>query len=645
MSKIINEKLDYNHIIYTYDKVPINTEENINVRVDLTLDFLLRVHPELNTTEFTKFAVEIKLVESGVVEGTEKVVTFQLFNKRQAEHKLKTIFTEYNGKNFNMYYSVFNYDTQHLYVDEEKSTPEKTEYKKHRAIRGESSCYTTILVIDFDHISIRKFKEKYNKIFKEIGLKYSAVFSGHGVQVILHFSKKYYHKDILADITDLLLKKGFDIDASLRSSEQVVRLPNTYNCRNINEVVYAFEFQKTDKKYTYPELFKILNKIKSINGKDEDKKMNNKVDKAEKESKEIVDSGKQRSKNESLYRDNAIQLPISIDLLPNGIRNMLFHVSDGYRNSTTCFLVSFFKNNCGFDIDKTAKMLHYANSNFESPYTNDFMHSEILRLYNKYEFFKYTDELAKVFGPINFEEFNAKIKEIENGAVFTDNSNILLSRTIIDKMYELSDTSFRIYLIMLFVQKEFNKNIFNIEELVEYCNITKRTIYNHMKYLEKIDFIEIDKNQSKKKGNGSSYIIKEVSGSKVRLGFIKISKQRLGDLLGLYTLNIGKDKKQEKLTDIELKVYIYLLYSIKLFEENKQVCYLSQTTIAHNATKKANVANEVENNEQKDRTTVNRILNSLVKKGFLTKSKMADELEVTEEMKKYSCNLVYKLNK
>lgn len=415
--------------------------------------------------------------------------SFIYYNENEAElTNLTRQVEELNkeGVPFCMYYSVFTFDSSNV-----------------KKINLTNSVSTTILVSDYDHINEADFNKVLDKL-KNIGLEPNyTIFSGHGYQTIYILKEPCYDKTILNKFTRLLLKKGFPVDENIKDSARVMRLPYTWNSKNIDNPIATDIYSYKEGSYDLEQIFTTLeNQLETIPGYREERTI------------PVIDS---RKAEDLTYYDTALLKrvykyePIDIDLLPAPIKAMLMGFRPGKTDNMIKCLVLYFRDYVGLTMEQT---LHILNTlagfnlyHYDGDVIDD-IERKTKALYNKDYKLNFKDVME--FG---------KIKNIVKDRSFIEINNYLFDK-------EVSNIAYVIYLRLL-LKKHYDHVIsFTMEEIAELCNKSARRIKPRIDELIKAKLI--DKARSDKKNGGQyRYTISKFNIDKTK-GYTRINTTVLG---------------------------------------------------------------------------------------------------------------------
>ena len=515
------------------------TDKQIQEQKDNIIKFLKLVHPHTSEEAYGD-AIEIRPIkrDADEFEYAKSYSTFT-FTKDKDEEELIKFLAKVNGKGFCVYYSLFAFDYR---LDVFKANGEL--YNK-GIINKENATYTTTLMADFDNITVEEYEDKYKHLFNKIGLETYDIFTGHGVQTLIFLNKRYYDKNILNKFTKLLIQKGFDVDASIIDAARLARLAFTYNCKELDEtqsiynpidaeIPMAAPIYETTKRYSLVEVFEKLRQledvIKPITQDEASEITVEAVQKVENEEtkplfqSEVAEAKTKAKKEIEINIKNAREAykdVIDIDALPSCVQKVLAKPArTGLRNSVLLFIVTFFKNELGFNVYEAQAVMRIWGSRCEDALSIDFIDSEVARLWLydvKHKQGYYTPELVDEYGYFDM-------------TIIKDRSYLAIPLRLIDSLAQksMNPGTLKFYLMLLI---DFHKNKgknYNVSmtEAAKICKVTKMTASRHLNSLVGNGLmIERKGSKNRKKGDSSVYypspIARAKGGRKIPVSVIK----------------------------------------------------------------------------------------------------------------------------
>lgn len=536
----------------------LNTAQ-VSQQMNYITDFLRLIKPQLDSDEYTTIATEIRPIKRGI-NPNSYVNSYNTYHLEESDQKyLLDFLSRVNGEGYCLYYSVFDF--------------EKTSNCTAK-INNETARYTTILPIDFDNIT-KKDYEFYKNIFTSLlGIETVDINTGHGYQMIILLDKPTYNKNILKKFTYKLLQLGYMCDPAIIDSARIMRLPFTFNCKCLdpNSKYYNTEnpipiniVSTTDKRYSLDYIFEKLEQNKfSIkensnyvyidnydysNDYNVDKETETKTE----TKKETKTETKIKTKIETLKTDNpeiidftdvATKYPmINFDYIPVALKKMLSGSREGFRNTAILFMVPFFRNKMGYDIDSIKSILTTWGSLCTPELSKNFIKGEVSRIYSyNYgkAYGKWTEELTAEYGYFDFQLFQSS------------KDSVKIPNEVFDVFDEVSSGSFRIYMAMMLGKSISDSKNFKREDILKLADISYRTFTRNIKSLVKLGFV-IKKKTAKTKGSGYLYYINPYF--RMGKGFTTIDKDTVSRMLGelsngamkvlaYITRMIGRNKSQ-----------------------------------------------------------------------------------------------------
>lgn len=529
--------------------VPFFSDIQIENQFKKQVEFLKLVHPFLSDVNtYHKECVELRAIpRTSKIPKIKSLNLWRIDNK--AEEESIKFLNKINGYPYCIYYSVFAFN-----YDLELTKKDGTQYVKGK-INNKNALYTTTLVMDFDNVSAEDH-EKYINKFKELDIEVCTVYTGHGFQDLILLSEKVYDNEILKKFTSTLLAKGFEIDSTIIDAARVMRLPFTFNCKEYENnfddgnSIPCKLISTTNKRYSVLNIFDRLYTLPTINEEIQEYIF----DLKDIESVGINDSNDVNSKDInnsfkiiSIYDQYKL---IKFDMLPKAVQNMLINTPDGLRNSTLLFLVGFLKNYLKLSMVKIKAILKIWANHCSPNLDEEFVENEVERLY-KYEYKgygKYTSDLAKHFGYLEFD-------------VYKLNNKVIIPNELFEDYTVLSDGSVRIYLMMKVFEIVDNIKVWNNSDIAKAADISIKSVQRNLEVLINLGYI--DKRRGyKKSGEKYTYCINSFYNK--TKGFTMFETGTLENMV--YNRN-------RSLTDGELKLYTYIRYMIG---QSDRECYASQ---------------------------------------------------------------------
>lgn len=215
--------------IITFSEKSHNTKKKKDLYIDedynVMWEDLKKMHPLVGDKDFRKKYGNVALEIRALKRDFRKSISIPIFN---FSNESKKVFINWykshiKHKCFCMYTSMFMY-----YPDMVALKEDGAEYDKFTCNQV-NMFITKVLVLDFDHISVEENK-KFDCILKDLGLSYDSIRTNSN-----GWQKRFYLSDFSADkktvkkFTNLALSRGFNVDAKLDKSSQVVRIKGSVN--------------------------------------------------------------------------------------------------------------------------------------------------------------------------------------------------------------------------------------------------------------------------------------------------------------------------------------------------------------------------------------------------------------------------------
>lgn len=578
--------------VYTdeiYDFVPTLTANELEQQLSEHIKFLELVHPFLKEEGYHKECVELRPIRRS---GNKYIRSFNLWRSdKQGIERLKKYLTQINSEPVCLYYSVFNLDYKKI-----TKKPDGKQYQKGCLNEG-NAMYTTTLVMDFDKIEFKDYI-KYKNRLEDIGIKTITVFTGHGFQDLILLSQKVYDKKSLRNFTELLLRKGFDVDPAIVDCARVMRMPYSFNCKELDnknsyhsknnpKVIKTALVDITEKRYAIKDVFSrignlpdnaLVSKLKVVNfdklmGRKKAGKKTAEVKNEQTDEKKLSHANKED--NEEKGNEGKIKIKdikqdyknLDFQTLPIPIQKMLTQTKKDFRNKVLLFLVPFFRNTIGLDLKRIKNIMVDWGKNCIPALSEEFVISEVERIY-KYNFRgkygKYDESLAREFGYIEFDKYRK-------------NNKVIIPNDFFEAYSTISDTAVRIYLAMRTFEKIEGISEWTKEDIARVAQITGKTFYRNIEDLIKSGFIDKRRGKKREREGYKYFINKFFNRSK---GYTSFPVSTLENML-------SGDKR---LTNGEMKLYTYLCHMVG---GGNSECFASQEYLANKINKKRNSVSEM----------------------------------------------------
>lgn len=629
----------------------VRSNDDIKRSVEMQMEFLKLIHPDSALEDgYKDGSIEVRFLERFEDKKTSPLFSFSTWElNEESESYLYKRMLKYNGLTCCTYYSLYTFDRNLV----SKGQP--------TFLNNDNAVYTHVLPMDFDDMDEEEFWEQKQVLFN-LGIETLDVFSGHGYQSLILLKEKCYDKNLFGKFTKMMLRKGFNIDPRITDRGRIFRLPETFNCKqfqkgdkNFNAVnpkgINTYIYIHTTQRYDLKEVFELIETLPDVNGKapetSENKPSvavsnsgNTVVDtelKIEAEFIEEVVAGlyethpelrnyaqevavsksveiepeaeiveeKEPEEEPKVYKTNNPKEKLNVEIkskekmaelykhldykrLPEAIQNMLLGTPLGHGNDTLLFLVPFLRNRLGLSLQKQTETLQVWGKECTPPWDEKEIKSEVSRL-NKYDFKArygaYTKGLEELYGELVFNEWENK-------------DDIKISNDAFEKIKDISDGAFRIYLALKLLEHEEERTNFTNSEIWERAGIAERTFKKHIGYLTKEGLVN-KKKANRVKGEKYDYYINPYTSS--IKGFTKI-KASLIELLLL----------RPDLNDAEITFFIYLKHMIGNTDNS---CWASQIYLARELGKKSH-------------STISKLTDALHTKKLIRKKTEKDGLAI-----------------
>lgn len=615
-------------LIEEYERLPKLTEEEVRKQAEGIFNFLKLTHPYINNKKifyksgraieeqinFDSVAIEIRALRRDQNKACYRNFKLYRFADTELERLYKFLW-ELNEKAipYCLYYSVYAYDNNQLAVT--KDGKKSAVWNNKAALNNVVG--TQIIVTDFDDITEDEFLLERLKL-AQLGLETLDIFTGHGFQSIILLDKMTEDKTLVKKVTNLMLNKGFRIDSKIKDSARIMRLPYTYNCKELSKkdienpsVIKTFIYSETEKRYNLEYVLERLESLETVTESQatidiiEDKKI--KVEEIEKtevitENKVVKNVIQLKDTLEDLtYNKNKLKelyTMLNIESLPEPVLKMLEGFRMGYANSMLLFLTLYLKD-IGYSrsVVVSAMEILADQDRFNYPWDKRTVRSETKRFYySNYNWNSiYSSELQE-FGYIEYEFKNREI--------------IIIDNHVFDVLNEISSKAFYIYLRLLEDSNYTGKKVYTINEIAQATKVPRRTLVQHLDDLAHKKVRLLDKHRAyKKRGEEYTYQITEFLGVK---GFTKINISMLKYLI------LMVDTKEINPTQLSLCMYIkYVCYN------GKSNCTISQETLGQAL--------------GLDRTSISKSFKNMEK----TRLIRADKIDISDFKFKYSYTIYF----
>lgn len=562
-----------------FEEVPKFNDKQIEKQLAKQIRFLKLVYPFLEDDIYQEGCLELRPVRRN--KETKYVRSYNAWRMdEKAIDKLRDFLKKINGQPCCLYYSL--YTLRH-------------EKKKEGKINKNNCLFTSVLAADFDKITQEEFQKEKKKL-TDLGIETIDIFTGHGFQMLILLKEKVYDKELVRKFTNLLVSKGFRVDSTIIDCARLFRMPYSFNCKSLDKsseyydqgIIPATVINFSDKRYYLVDVFKKINSLPDVIKPTETQaaeftELSIKslkvapitVKDKQEQIKKIKEVKKIKIENlNSVYGDY-----IQVDRLPEAIQKMLNGSEEGLRNQVMLFIVPFLRNTLGLNIQTIKSILTIWGDLCSPQLDKKFIEKEVDRIY-KYGFKgrqgKYTKELQKAYGYLEFSKYTRANKIIIPNAIFEDFDII-------------SDGSVKIYLGMKLAEQIEGLKEFTQKEIEEVSKISRRTFFRNINDLLVTGFI-CKRKANRRQGEEYIYYINPYFNS--TKGFTPIE-------------NILVKSMLLELTDGEMKLYSYLCHMIG---SCKHDCWASQKYIASKIGKKQNSVSEMTSKLSEKKYITKRII-------------------------------------
>lgn len=383
------------------------SEQELDAQLQIILRFLESVHPVLVQDREFRPAVELRPLVRGEQKYmlSKSLVIWDLSQKTVS--RLRTFLERHNGETTCLYYSVFTYDNNKQTITS-KGTPAKT-----GKITTSSAIFAEEIALDFDNIGFDEYVELVDR-FEELGIYALWVNTGHGYHAHILLKEPLDDKMLLRRCVYMFRSKGFFCDSKCVDPARIMRLPGTLNNKCFADDAYAHErsnppvcaiVQDSAERYALEDVLEKLERLPTVSEEDEQAYLDAKSPKA----KRAVPAPKGKRSGKSDLPDEFTLRKITYSHLsqfelPIPVEKMLAYTPKGYRNSALGFLIKFFKTQ--YKMGKAAiweTLELWGKEACEPAYDAQEFKDDFTRLYYQYNGLGYDPQLARLYGPIDFQ--------------------------------------------------------------------------------------------------------------------------------------------------------------------------------------------------------------------------------------------------
>lgn len=542
--------------IKIFDSVPKFSDLQIEKQLNKQIKFLKLIYPWLSEDNYQDGCIELRPIRR-----EKKAKYVRSYNTWRLGEKdinsLRDFLKLINGQGYCLYYSLFAFDYT------------KTNSKQKGKINKDNAIFTTVLGADFDNITFEEFKLEKEK-FTKLGIETIDVFTGHGFQSIILLKEKIYDKEIIKKFTKLLISKGIKADLAIVDCARIFRMPFSFNCKSLDPKNKHFNegikpttiINLTEKRYNFIDIFAKLNTLDTVV---EDYEQLTELDIKSIETKPVSVAEKKiqldkikEIKNIKIENLNSMYGElIDIERLPEPMQKMLQGSQSGLRNKVMLFIIPFLRNSLGLNIQTIKAILIVWGSLCTPSLNKEHIERETDRIYQygfKGQQGKYTEELRKAYGYLEFNKFTRKNK-------------ILIPNSIFDDFDVINDGAVKIYLAMKLTEQVDGIKEFTQKEIEDISQISRRTFFRNITDLISMGYV-CKKRANRRNGEEYIYYINPYFSS--INGFTMLENAVVQLMLN-------------NLTDGEIKLYSYLCFMIG---SNKSDCWASQKYLAKKIGKK-----------------------------------------------------------
>lgn len=536
--------------IKIFESVPTFNDKQIEKQLNKQVRFLKAIYPWLDEDNYQDGCIELRPIKRD-----KNLKYIRSYNTWRLEDKdinsLRDFLKLINGKGYCLYYSLFAFDYT------------KINGKEKGKINNDNALYTSILGVDFDNITWEEFQLEKKKL-TDLGIESIDIFTGHGFQLIILLKEKVYDKEIIKKFTELLISKGFKADSSIIDCARVFRMPYSFNCKSLDPknkhfgegVVPTTDVNWTEKRYHLVDVFKNLNSLPTVI--EESSPLTEldvksiRTEPVTVEEKKVQLEKIKEIKNIKIENLNTLYGEIiDVERLPEPIQKMLQGSQSGLRNKVMLFIIPFLRNSLGLNIQTIKNILTIWGSLSTPSLNNEHIEKEVDRI-AKYGFKgqqgKYTEELRKAYGYLEFNKY-------------TRQNKILIPNSIFNDFDVISDGAVKIYLSMKLTEQIEGINEFTQKEIEDISQISRRTFFRNITDLISMGYV-CKKRTNRRQGEEYIYYINPYFSSID--GFTMLE-------------NVLVKLMINELTDGEIKLYSYLCMMIG---SSKNDCWASQKYLA-----------------------------------------------------------------
>jgi hypothetical protein len=575
--------------IKIFKEVQTFTARQLENQTKKQIRFLKAIYPFLEDREkWSDGCIELRPLRRDA-SSKDYVRSYNSWHSQEKDvEALRKFLGMINGKGYCLYFSSFAFD-----YHKEVIKKDGKKFGKGK-INNSNAMFTWILPMDFDGISAEEFRQEKQKLL-DLNIETIDIMTGHGYQSFILLEKRVLDKEILKKFTTLMIAKGFKIDEALQDPARVLRMPYSFNYKALDkdnkyydpispEIIAVTDVSWTEKRYKVVEVFERLNGLPDVipqyNPLTEiDIKLipttpipSALKERVKSEIQEVQEVGEIRIQSLKI-----IYNMLDFEKLPEAVQKILNGSVAGHRNQVRMFLIPFLRNSLGLNIQTIKQVMVLWGERCSPCLAADYVREDVDRIYRlgfKGKSGKYTEELRKAYGYLEF-------------SIYKKQNKIILPNALFDDYCELPDGAVRIYMAMKLAESVEGGKTFGKVDIQKYALISERSIERNMSDLVLKGYI-CKRRANRRNGEGYAYYINTYFNSIE--GFTMLENAAIKLMLN-------------GLTDGEIKLYSYLS---KIVSGSMNECWASQKYLAKKIGKKGH-------------GSISKMTDSLHRKHFITK--------------------------